>query len=208
MESVVLQSWYGGRHYWIVRTPSQEPERASGTKENDFIDQVTQAESARLSKQHQGQNVLTLGNNMDDATPWLDFTGWKKIFHGKDIVMISETRLLQTDNPQVHRLFQISQQQLQSVFDTFDILVARCMETLDCTPMEVRRWLNSGKRLEANPRPFHALQRESTFQRSVSPILHLPWVQVLLAYFLIQIQILLEGPNQYSNQESLGIPVK
>jgi len=175
MESVALQSWYQGRRYWIVRTLPHEPERheeggrtkgSSGAPENDFIDLVTQAESARLSKQRQSQNVLTSGNNVDDTTPWLNFTGWKKLFHGKDIVMISETRLLRTDDPQVHRMFEISPQKLQSMFDAFDVLVTRCMETLDGTPVEVRRWLNSGKRLEANPRPFHALQQESTFQRS------------------------------------------
>jgi len=110
---------------------------------------------------------LTSGNNADDTSLWLNFTGWKKIFLGKDIVMISETRLICSQDPQVRKQFNISENTIRLVFNAFDVLVDRCRETLNNTSSELRSWLNSYKRAEPSLRPFHTLLLDTTLKRSV-----------------------------------------
>ena len=185
---VVLQSWNRGGTYWIVGSTNQNSQEGgenglvSSTNsqergengflhgrmaEDDLIEAMNQAERALELKQTELQNLLTSGNDIDDTSSWLGFTGWNKIFHGKDIVIISETRLIQSHSLQVSEWFNISHDKLRLVFHTFDVLMGRCVETLNSTSPELCRWLSSYKRMEPNLRPFQASITDYTFKRSV-----------------------------------------
>jgi len=97
---------------------------------------------------------------VEDTTPWVEFTGWNKLFLGKDIVLISETRLAKS--VRMNDLFQISEERLEFVGKTLDSLIARCLETLETTPRNVCRWLGSYKKMEPGARPFDNLLRDGT----------------------------------------------
>src|SRR5579859_1931482 len=172
-DRVALQSWHKGGSYWIVEQGEKDHELDGNasligrTAEDDLMEGVRQAQVARQSRQLERQNILTPGNDADDNSLWLNFTGWKKIFLGKDIVIISETRLIRSEDAQILKQFNISQNTIQLVFDAFDVLIDRCRETLFNTTSELRSWLNSYKRTEPSHRPFHAHLLDTTLKRSV-----------------------------------------
>jgi len=94
----------------------------------------------------------------------VEFTGWKKVFVGKDIVLISETRLANPDHPRIDELFKISVARLEFVCKVFDSLITRCLETLETTPRNVCRWLGSYKKMEPGSRPFDATLGKETIK--------------------------------------------
>jgi len=168
-DNVSLQSWGRSRNYWIA-SHSEAPDSVAitgteaGTNKEGLMKRVTQTRATMERKQQDHWNVLKQ-SQVQDSTPWLDFTKWKQLFLSKDIVLISESRLIKTNNPRIHDLFNISQERLQFMCNVLDALITRCVETLETTPDEIRDWLNSPKRTEPGTRTFELGQTNATFKR-------------------------------------------
>lgn len=56
--------------------------------EDNWMESVSRLESSRQKRQQKRLKVLTQSNDVDDMTLWLNFTGWKKLFVGKDLALI------------------------------------------------------------------------------------------------------------------------
>jgi len=169
-ENVSLQAWGRNHKYWIVDEtvpPHSEARTVTGTEKEGLVKRVTQAQATMEKKRQEGWNILKQ-SQVQDSTPWLDFTKWKQLFLGKDIVLISESRLIKTDSPRIHDLFRISPKRLQFMCNVLDTLLSRCTETLETTPEEIRDWLNSPKRTDPGTRTFELGQTNATFKRYIT----------------------------------------
>ena len=165
-ENVSLQTWGRTRGYWIINN-SESGQRESTTDESDgkekWMERIAQAQVKMQAKQLEHWSVLNK-SQVQDSTPWLDYTGWVRLFLGKDIVAISETRLIRTDNPIVHDMFTISQKRLRFMGNILDALISRCIETLETTPDEILEWLNSPRKTDPGFRRFELTQTAATIK--------------------------------------------
>ena len=110
-----------GRHYCIVglqkrNAPKDDVERLP----LGILQAITKTEAIGSSA-WVGLNRLDQRSDLRSwmywpkATASLHFTGWKKLFIGKNIVLISNTRLVWMHNLQVNQMFTISHKRLQLI---------------------------------------------------------------------------------------------
>ena len=163
-ENVSLQTWGRSRNYWVVSDSEQlEPTVDETDPKKQWMDRLVRVQDETQRKQLEHRSILN-NSQVQDSTPWLDYTKWARLFLGKDIVTISETRLVRTDNPSVHDLFMISRRRLQFMCNVLDALISRCIETLESTPDEILHWLNSPRKTEPGFRKFELTQTSATLK--------------------------------------------
>jgi hypothetical protein len=107
------------------------------------IDMILSKEKERLSKVEARRELVANTSNRDDTDKWLIQTRWKEVFAGKNMVTLVKARCPAEDH----------ETSLIWVKKIFDGLIQWAIETLNATPLEVLRWLNSPKPEEAHVQP-------------------------------------------------------
>ena len=71
-----------GSHFIQVRQPDTDSQRAEPVPPVDAIQQVIQRVRAFQAEQARSQQTIIQAGEIDEATPWLNRTGWVRYLQG------------------------------------------------------------------------------------------------------------------------------
>lgn len=176
-EEVRLQTWVGARYarYWIVAAPADE---VTSTAATDLVQGCLAERLAGYEKRLQAEDDerrrMTDGRRgVDFESMWVREMGWvghfgdrdKKAIQAASMFVDRKRRTYGGSDPTAAEEAAAEARRVQSLRESFDRVMVRCVERMGRVSKETLQWLASIDANRPHPRPFGLTQDPGSMKR-------------------------------------------